>query len=73
MGHRFKVVCGACKCAPGLTPGADGEVVICPGCGQSDSVDEAFRIAGEHDALRTARGGQRALTELPFRWHAVSA
>lgn len=71
MDNRFKVVCGACKCDPGLTPDADGEVVVCPGCGQRDSVDEAYRIAGEHDARRAAGPEHMPLTDQTFRWQAV--
>ena len=69
MDDLFKVVCGACQCDPGLTTDVDGEVAICPGCGQRDRVDEAFRIAGEHHALRTARPKHMTQT---FRWHAKS-
>ena len=30
MNEHFKVVCGTCKCAPGLTSDADGDVVVAP-------------------------------------------
>ena len=72
MDGRFKVVCGACKREPGLTPDGDGEVAICFGCGLRDSVDEAFRIAGEHHALRIAGIEHKPLTAQGSRWEAVS-
>ena len=72
MNEHFKVVCGTCKCAPGLMSDADGEMLICPSCGQRDGVDEAFRIAGKHYALNTARHEHMPLTGQTSRWQAVS-
>ena len=67
MNSDFRVVCGACRCSPGLTLDADGEMVVCPRCGQRDSVDEAYRIAGEYLSREAEIVGQ------PFKWEAVVA
>ena len=71
MDYQFTVICGACKCEPGLMSDADGDVAVCPGCGQSDAADEAFRIAAEHHALRTATPERISLTGQTFRWQAT--
>ena len=67
MNSDFRVVCGICRCSPGLMLDEGREVVVCPCCGQADGVDEAYRIAGEH----LNRGPESA--GRTFRWQAVIA
>ena len=72
MGGHFKIVCGACQCSPGLTSDPDGEFVVCPRCGQRDSVDEAFRVAGEHHGLKGPTPNRPPITGQTFKWQAGS-
>lgn len=69
MADRFKIVCGACKSDPRLVRDADGDVVVCLGCGQRDSVDAASRTAAEHQA-HSAAGPE---TGRDFKWQVVRA
>ena len=71
MNEHFRVVCGTCNCEPGLMLDADEEVAVCPGCGQRDGVDEAFRIACEHNELRDVTLQHMPPTGQTFRWHSV--
>ena len=71
MDERFKIVCGACNGDPRLFRDADGELVVCSGCGQRDSFDAASRIAAAHSAHRGAGYGPMLPNEKPFRWQSV--
>ena len=48
MSDEFKVVCGECQFDVAILLEADGEIAICPVCGQMDELKEARRVAGEH-------------------------
>lgn len=49
MPDQFRVVCGTCQVDPEIVANADGnDEAVCPGCGQSDKLEDATRIAGEH-------------------------
>ena len=48
MSAQFKVVCGTCKSDIAIIADTDGEVAMCPMCGQRDDLEQAQRIAGEH-------------------------
>jgi len=44
-----KVVCSKCEVDPQIVTDANGDrEAVCPECGQSDKVEDAVRIAGEH-------------------------
>ena len=48
MSAQFKVVCGKCRSDIAIITDTDGEVAMCPMCGQKDDLEQAHRIAGEH-------------------------
>lgn len=48
MSNEFKVVCGKCQSDVAILADPDGEVAMCPICGQRDNLEEAHRVAGEH-------------------------
>jgi uncharacterized Zn finger protein (UPF0148 family) len=84
MAAEFTVVCGTCKQDAQLVADADGEVAVCPECGQRDTLENANRIASEH-FLQQAIGSLpgRSASDLfvqfqskrgaqqTFKWHAV--
>jgi hypothetical protein len=72
MDDRFYIGCGVCKRAPTHFADPDGTVVVCPGCGQRDSAEVAYRIASQHDERRAAGLKHIPTTDEPLRWQVLA-
>ena len=70
-----RILCGRCRAPVQIeTPRAIEEIVRCPICGESDTVEAARKEASEHTAyvfLRRALGALKAgAPEVRYRFHA---
>lgn len=43
MSNEFKIVCATCEAVPEIVADPDGEVAMCPICGQRDDAEDAQR------------------------------
>ena len=75
VSNEFSVVCGACRFDVAIIFECDGEMAMCPICGQRDRLEEAQRVAGEHflhqmipDLQSRVRRDEH---EPGYRWHAA--
>jgi hypothetical protein len=74
----FKPICPKCEREPDVIMNDEaGQQVVCRGCGQTDKLEDAKRIAGEHlkqqlipgiqDIIGGAVKGSKALKFMPKR------
>lgn len=62
MGETMTVLCGRCHVAVEQRVNPDGQVmVVCPTCGQSDTLENAAREAGEYLTDKLMRQGMAGL------------
>lgn len=83
---EFKIVCGNCGTPAEIFADADGQVAVCPTCGQRDDLKDAQGIAGKHFLQQALPDSQRGIDQPfsgkfstleaarmstpTFRWHA---
>lgn len=59
---EFKVVCGKCNSDPEIITNVDGtQQAVCANCGNTDSAEEALRVASQHFTERKIPALQKAL------------
>lgn len=64
--REFRTVCGTCETDAQIVSETDGNVAVCPTCGQRDSLQNAERIAAEHQmqcAIADLHDGARKVLE----------
>ena len=61
MSNEFNVVCGKCQSDIAIIRDPNGELAMCPMCGQRDDLEDAQQIAGEHFLHEMIPGLQKKL------------